>query len=304
MTALATVALLLIAGGPAETVVQDGESLAQVARRTLGDERAAAELKALNALITDRVAAGTTLKLPGADRALALSALSAARTAVDQAGPDARNRPDAAAKLELAESLFRAARYGEAAKAADAAWQLVSASAGEPTRFAVEVADSGRTTVTARSGQPVRVEAQGVTEAVYAGHQVNVERGQPPQGEGNGDAPAEGPPNAPAPVSPQDAAQLRFKPTSKGLGPLRVVWTPVAGASSYEVEVFPTGDAKPVMVTASRAETRLPPLAAGRYRWVVRAVNGSGVRSVPSAERTFELTDEELKLDVKTHTWK
>jgi LysM repeat protein len=303
MNALAALTLVLLGGASPETTVQEGDSLAQVAKRTLGDERAVPELKALNALTTDKVAAGTTLKLPGSDRALALSALSAARTAVDQAGPVARNRAEAGTKLELAETLFKSARYSEAAKAADAVWQLVSTSAGQPTRFAVEVADSGRTTVTARSGQPVRVEAQGVTEAVYAGHSVNVEKGQSPQGEGTEPA-AEPPPNAPAPVSPLDAAQLRFKPTAKGLGPIRVAWTPVSGASSYEVELFPAGDAKPIVLVASRNEARLPLLAAGRYRWAVRAVNGSGVRSVPSAERTFELTDEELKLDVKTNTWK
>ena len=303
MTALAAIAWLLLGAASPETVVQEGETLAQVAKRTLGDERAAAELKALNGLSADKVAAGTTLKLPGPDRALALSALSAAKTALDQPGPDPQKLSEAADKLERALTLFKAARYTEAAKAADGAWQLVSTSAGQPTRFAVEVADSGRTTVTARSGQPVRVEAQGVTEAVYAGHSVKVEKGQPPLGEGTEPA-VELPPNAPAPVSPQDAAQLHFKPTAKGLGPLRVAWTPVSGASSYEVEVFPAGDAKPLVLTASRNETRLPLLAAGRYRWAVRAVNGSGVRSVPSAERTFELTDEELKLDVKTHTWK
>ncbi|HME90224.1 MAG TPA: LysM peptidoglycan-binding domain-containing protein, partial [Myxococcaceae bacterium] len=64
-------ALILAAAlaAPPTVVVQQGESLAQVAKRTLGDERAAAELKALNGLSADNVPAGTTLHLPGPARA-------------------------------------------------------------------------------------------------------------------------------------------------------------------------------------------------------------------------------------------
>jgi hypothetical protein len=304
MRALAVIGVMLLGAAPAEVVVQPGENLAQVAKRSLGDERGAAELRALNALSTEEVTAGMKLKLPGPDRALAVSALSAARHAVNQSSPDGKNHGEAVARLTEAETLFRGARYGEAARTADAAWQLLSASAAEPTRFAVQVEADGKTLVNARSGQAVHVEAQGVTQAVYAGQTATVDKGHSPQLEGLEPGP-DAPLIPPAPVSPQDASVFKFKAAPKGLGPLRVTWTPVAGAASYEVEVMPSiGPARPWIVAATRSEARLPLLAAGKYRWAVRSVGAAGVKSPPSVERTFELTEEDLKLDVKANTWK
>jgi hypothetical protein len=302
MNALTVISLALLGASPAEVVVQPGESLAQVAKRSLGDERGAAELRALNALPTEDVTPGMKLRLPGPDRALAVSALSAARHAVNQSGPEGKNHGEAVARLGEAESLFQGARYGEAAKTADAAWQLLSASAGEPTRFAVQVEEDGKTLINARSGQAVHVEAQGVTQAVYAGQTATVDKGHSPQLEGlDPDAPL----IPPAPVSPQDASVFKFKPAPKGLGPLRVTWTPVAAAASYEVEIMPSiGPARPWIVASTKPEARLPLLAAGKYRWAVRSVGAAGVKSPPSVERTFELTEEDLKLDVKANTWK
>ena len=72
-------ALLMLA--PTEVVVRDGESLAQVAQRALGDRGSASELKALNGLKDDAVAPGTKLKLPGPDRGRAQHSLTTARNA-------------------------------------------------------------------------------------------------------------------------------------------------------------------------------------------------------------------------------
>ncbi len=295
MTALVPLITALLAAAPAtEVVVQDGEThLAQVAKRALGDARSAEELQALNGLPTDAVTPGTTLKLPGPDRSLALSALSAARNAVAQAGTEAVQRAEAARRLQEAETHFHGARYTQAAKAADAAWQLVSASAAEPTRFAVEVAEDGRTRVRARTGQPVRVEAEGVTRPVYAGQSVSVEKGKAP-------TLVEQPPAAPIPLLPTDNRKLRLRASPNGLGPVALSWQPVAGAQSYEVEVVAlAAKSEPMTFKVERAEAKLPPLAPGKYAWSVRAVGTEGRRGAASPSRAFELTPEALKLEVK-----
>jgi LysM repeat protein len=295
MTALLPIIAVLLAAPPAtEVVVQAGEThLSQVAKRTLGDPRSAEELQALNGLPSDTVTPGTTLKLPGPDRGLALSALAAARNAVAQAGTEAAQRAEASRRLLEAESLFHGARYGEAAKVADAAWQLVSASAAQPTRFAVEVAEDGRTRVSARTGQPVRVEGDGVTRPVYSGQSVTVEKGKPPTF-------AELPPAAPVPLAPADNRKLRFRPSPNGLGPVAISWQAVAGAQAYEVEVVAAaGKSDPLILKVDRAEAKLPPLAAGRYTWSVRALGTEGLRSAASPSRAFELAPDALKLEVK-----
>jgi LysM repeat protein len=285
----------LLQATPIEVVVREGESLPAVAARSLGDARGASELKALNGLTSDSVPAGTTLKLPGPDRSLALSALVAARNAVAQADSKAARREEAAAKLKEAEDHFQSANYKEAARAADGAWQLVSASASQPSAFAVEVGERGDTTVTVRSGKPVRVEAEGVTRQVYAGESVRVEKGQPPP------SPAS-PPVAPLPSSPADGKKFTFQPHKGLLGPVTLAWKPVEGVQHYEVEVHkPAGD--PLLLRVTTAQATLPTLPAGRYRWTVRAL-GVDAKSEASATRHFELIDGSLRLDVKSSQWK
>ncbi len=196
-----------LAASPMEVIVLPGESLAQVAKRSLGAERAAAELKVLNALTTDEVPAGTTLRLPGPLRARALNAIAAARNAVEQAGSSAGHREEASASLNKAEELLQAARYQEAAEAADSAWRLVSARAPQNTQFAVEVKTDGYTQVTSRSGQPVRVEREGVTRPVSPGETLGVSKGEPL---------ARSPLRAPTLVAPADLAQLKVNPILRG----------------------------------------------------------------------------------------
>ncbi|HYO57926.1 LysM peptidoglycan-binding domain-containing protein, partial [Archangium sp.] len=129
--------LALLALAPTEVVVLDGESLAQVAQRTLGDRGGASELKALNGLKDDAVTPGTKLKLPGPGREHAQRSLTTARNALAQADAKAAQREDAVAKLKEAEAYFKSARYDDAAQAADGAWKLVSASASQSTAFSV-----------------------------------------------------------------------------------------------------------------------------------------------------------------------
>lgn len=289
MSALLAFALLLGGAASGEVVVLEGETLAEVATRALGDADSAAELRALNSLQGDQLTAGTTLKLPGPDRALAVSALAAARHAVDQADSTAANRQEASLRLKEAETLFKSARYQEAAKAADAAWQLVSASAREPTRFAVKVEENGSTEVKSRSGQPVRVESAGVAAPVYAGQSVKVEKGQPP-------SPPELPLTAPTPLAPDDGKKVSAAQATQ----LVLSWSAVRGASAYQLRL---GGPKPLLLEVKRTRAKLPPLPPGTYQWSVRALSQKS-RSEPSRDRSLEVLEEPLKLEVGKTEWK
>jgi LysM repeat protein len=289
--------LALLTLAPAEVVVRDGESLAQVAQRALGDRGGASELKALNGLKDDTVAPGTKLRLPGPDRARAQSVLETARNAVKHADAKVTRREEAAAKLKEAEAHFQSARYADAAQAADGAWKLLSASASQPTTFTVAVDDKGATTVESRSGQPVRVEAEGVTRPVYVGESLRVEKGQPPP-----------PPRlslgAPHPTQPADKHKLSVQFAKGGLGSVLLAWQAVEGAEGYEVElVHARGEKRVLTASAPQVRASLPP---GSYRWSVRAV-ARDTRSEASAEQGFELLDAPAKpinLQVQPPKWK
>ncbi|MCI0573402.1 MAG: peptidoglycan-binding protein LysM [Myxococcaceae bacterium] len=302
MSALSLLVLVVHLGAPPvgappptmEVVVARGESLAEVAVRTLGDASAASELRALNRLPSGEVRAGTRLKLPGAARARAQSALNAARAAITQR--DAGSSAEAHVRLKGAERLFLSARYDEAAKAADAAWALVS-DASAPVHFSVSVdSDAGVTEVASHGGMPVRVEGQGTTRSVSPGQKIRVARGR---------APPPTPPEplpAPHPLTPVRAALLRRPPAQGGgLEPVLVKWVAVPGADGYAVEVTSERGGT-WTVDAASAQTALPPLPAGRYRWRVWALKGQE-RGKPGPTRTFTLEEEPLELDVNGATW-
>jgi hypothetical protein len=283
---------LLSLAMPSEVVVGEGESLAQVARRTLGDERGASELKALNGLKDEAVAPGTKLKLPGPARERAELSLSAARNAVAQAEAQADQRGQAVARLKEAEAHFQSARYDEAAQKADESWKLL---APKPTRLTVVVDEQkGTTTVLARSGQ-AKVEAQGVTQSLNAGETVRVERGAPPP-------PPRPKLGVPQPTQPAHKLKLVLGPTSGGLGPVTLSWKAVEGAERYEVELVPAQGERRVL-SANTPQLQVP-LAAGSYRWSVRALI-QDLRSEASPERGFEVQERLLPLEVRgSSNWK
>jgi LysM repeat protein len=290
--------LILLGATPSErvVVVNERESLAQVAQRTLGDPRGASELKALNGLTSDAVPPGTRLKLPPeADRAKALSALETARNAMTQVDHTASRREEASAKLREAETHFQAANYLSAAEAADEAWQLLSPGADHPSSFQVKVAEDGTTTVAVHSGPPVRVKAENETRPVNPGETVRVEKGRPPP-------PAEAALEPPSLRTPGSGMLFKFKPVQGQLGPVTLTWSAVAGARQYEVEVLPA-EGEPLRQIVNTPRLQLPLLPAGRYRWTVRALSGSQ-KSNASAERHFELAEDRVKLQVGEPTWK
>ena len=296
---IALILVLTVSGAsPREVELRAGETLVDVARRELGDAKAAVELRALNQLPPGTVRAGTRLRLPGEERDRAVSALGAARNAVLQT--DAGTVAEAARRrLSEAEQLFALAEYARAAAAADEAWKLVSERETVGTAFTVEVNDAGTTRVTSHSGTPVRVEAQGVQRAITAGQAVTVARGErPPK--------PEAPPAVPVLSSPRDDARLELKPDRRGeLGPVQLAWTRSAHATRYIVEIQSEGaDRRTLKLETAQASIAVPRLPPGRYRWTVRAAGAGALNSEPSAPRRFELAVNPLKLEVREPTWK
>ena len=282
---------------PGETVVRPGESLAQLAARTLGSEGAGPELLAFNHL-DGAPAAGTHVQVPGPERARAVAAIGSARSAIGQA-PAGSARTEAEARLAEAESLLARARYAEAAAQADGAWKLLAEAREERSHFAVAVEPDGRTRVAVREGVPVRVEAQGRTRAVRAGEALTVIRGEPPGAPQLDSASSPGVAEAPILISPEPGLKLALEPAPGGLGPVRFAWKPVPDAVGYELEL--AGPRKQTIRTAQPVVT-VPGLPAGKYRWTVRAVLSDGSLG-PSATRAVQLVPGRIKLEVKETPW-
>lgn len=292
--------VFVLGAAPRFVEVKPRESVEDIARRELGSASAAGELRALNALDGGTPPVGTRVRLPGEEREKAVNALRAAQNAFAQRDARTGKASDAAgAQLAEAERLLSEARYEEAARAADGAWQMLSKANPPATTFSVEVKDDGASKVTARRGQPVRVEAQGVQRAVSPGHMVTVVRGATP----TQPRPL---PQPPVLAVPRADARLRLAPDEKGqLGPVNLKWKKATGATGYSVEVVPDrADPTPLVLTSARPAIELPPMPPGRYRWQVHAVGDDGERSAPSEPRWFVLEPTKLKLEVRGTDWK
>jgi hypothetical protein len=279
-----------------EVELKAGETLGTVARRELGDAKAAAELRALNGL-SEEPAPGARIRLPGDERDRAVRAIAAARNALQKI--DAGDlREQSRRQIAEAERHLSAARYVDAATAADAAWKLLSSRAPEHTRFTVAVSDRGETRVVSRSGQPARVEAQGVQRVVEPGQMVSIAKGTPPSESAVALL-------APVPESPASGAVLHLRPDAKGrLGPVRLSWSRAENARAYEVRLSPPGAAPPLVLTSAGNAIDLPPLSAGTYTWTVKPLGEQVLESAPTEPWTFELRPQKLKLEVQGADWK
>lgn len=301
MSAALAAALALLASAAttpatAETVVRPGESLAQLAARTLGSEGAGPELLAFNHL-AGAPAAGARVLVPGPERARAVAAIGSARSAVVQA-PAGSARAEAEARLTEAESLLARARYAEAAAQADGAWKLLAEAREARSHFAVAVEPDGRTRVAVHEGVPVRVEAQGRTRAVRAGETLAVIRGEPP-GTPQVEPGTAGGGDPPVLLSPEPGLKLALEPAPGGLGPVRFAWKPVPEATGYVLEL---AGARSQSIRTSQPVVTVPGLPAGKYRWTVRAVQGDGTLGAP-ASRAVQLVPGRIKLEVKEAPW-
>jgi hypothetical protein len=288
--------LLLAPGGSRETVVRPGESLAQVAARTLGSDRAGPELLAFNHLDA-APSPGTRLLLPGPERQRAVSAIVSARSAVAQARPGA-NRTEAEARLGEAQALLTRARYADAASQADSAWKLLADAAQESSRFAVAVEPDGKTRVRVRQGVPVRVEAEGRTRSVRAGETLTVAKGEPPGNpEPEGRTPAAVEP--PVLLVPEAGLKLALDPAAGGLGPVHFAWKPVPDATGY---VFELAGPRGRSLRTAQPTVTLSALPAGSYRWTVRALLSDGSLG-PASTRGVQLVPSRIRLEVKEAPW-
>jgi hypothetical protein len=292
------VLLLVLWGASAsqETVVRPGESLAQLAARTLGSDRAGPELLAFNHLEA-APSPGTRLLLPGPERERAVSAIASARSAVAQAHPGA-SRTEAEARLGEAQALLARARYGDAAAQADSAWKLLADAAQETSRFAVAVEPDGKTRVRVRQGVPVRVEAEGRTRSVRAGETLTVAKGDPP-GNPEPERRAAAAVEPPVLLLPEAGLKLALDPAAGGLGPVRFAWKPVPDATGY---VFELAGPRARSLRTGQPTLTLPSLPAGSYRWTVRALLSDGSLGPPSA-RTVQLVPSRIRLEVKEAPW-
>ena len=223
----------------------------------------------------------------------AQTALDSARSSVAQSDPKAPRHGEAEAKLKEAETHFQQARYEEAAQAADAAWKLLGEKPA-PTRLSVMVDAKGETTVVKAVSGRVTVEAGGVTQVLENGASVQVDRDQPPRRTLG----------VPAPTLPGDKQLLSVKAVKQGLEPIQISWREVEGAEGYEVELWPANGERRV-VPAPLNSLQLP-LAAGLYRWSVRALTRD-TRSEASAPRDFEVREapaKPIRLKVQPQKWK
>lgn len=321
MIACALLAATVLAAPPAsETTVAAGETtLAAVARRTLGDEAAASELRALNQLPSDAVRPGEKLRLPGPERSAALTALLSARSALARV-ESAQARSAVEGLLAAAQKHFEAARYQEAAVGADEVWRVAaSGQAARPSSFEVAVDGAGATRVKTNDGEPVRIESEGVTHEVKQGEVAQASPGKPPhvapvaptlpaatQKPATAIATVQpattverprNPPRRLAPVvralstpdnlSPANAAVLRVnRPRGTVLR-----WDPVEDADGYELTIkgqSATPLSKVLWVPSPPARVELP---AGTYQWTVKA-RGGGRSSTPTPPRSFKVERE------------
>jgi FecR protein len=99
---------------------------------------------------------------------------------------------------------------------------------------------------------------------------------------------------APEPISPPTASSLRFL----GGDPVSVTfrWTPVDGASSYQLELAENSrfDRVARRLNVHDTETKIDQLGAGIYWWRVRSIDTEGAHSEPGAYRSFriQITDQ------------
>jgi len=107
---------------------------------------------------------------------------------------------------------------------------------------------------------------------------------------------------APSLLTPGDGEKVKVKASERGPGQVVLTWTPVAGAREYAVE-FSVDNGKPILLKASGAQAKLPPIPGGKVAWAVRTV-GEGTTSELSDRRWFELQSEPIKLEAKGGGWK
>ncbi|MBX5483558.1 MAG: peptidoglycan-binding protein LysM, partial [Myxococcaceae bacterium] len=106
--------------------------------------------------------------------------------------------------------------------------------------------------------------------------------------------------------TPRHHAKLKLGADRFGkLGPLKLRWGSVPGATSYEVTLLPEKEgAKEIVLTSARPEVTVRALEPGRYAWRVRAKAEGNRVSEPSEAWLFEVEPARIKLEVRGTDWK
>jgi hypothetical protein len=243
----------------------------------------------------------------------AASAVTTAESAVSEAraaGASDANLGEALAALEKAKLAQREKRHEDAKRHADEAWAAAqkaretAARAADRTRFHVQVAgDGAETQVAVRKGGPVLLQSEGEQVDVHAGRGAVARKGQKVSS-----APL---PGTPAPAKPDEGTVVAWR-AKEGDPSARVVdvtfsWSAVSAAKGYELVLSGDAEGRQVVARISANEPRarvVRPLPVGTYHWRVVARNATGMRSAPSAVRSFQVTEKPPLLDVNRPVWR
>jgi hypothetical protein len=273
-------------------VFQSNQTLEDIASLRYGDPTVADEIRALNNIPPgQQPKAGTTLQLPGMDRKQALTALRAAKQALQKAKLDggehyANDKIKLATdKITQAEMALSKARYTESKKLADETWALArqaskisTAQKRNQVKFSVTVDDQGTTAVEVKKGKGVKVTAKGKTTSIKPGHAVRVEKGQEPQKQKKLLEP-------PTPILPNNASTL-VTPS------IFFSWKPVPQATRYVLVISKDAKGlKPVSELTTEKTFLLfqSNLANGKYYWFLKTVDALGMVGQDSPARSFIL---------------
>jgi hypothetical protein len=277
---------------PAETRLQPGQTVEDLAEKYYDDPAAADEIRALNGIpAATQPEPDTPLRLPGKERDQALIALRVATQALQQAKADGAQEyaPQKLEKtehsLQAAEEARKRAAYDECRRLADETWALARLARKESlarrpkkNHFAVSVDKQGTTRVEVMEGDGVKVSAGKKSTTVKRGYAVRVQPGKEPE-----KALRQMPP--PQPVLPNNGSILV---TSS----IYFSWKPVEGASRYVLLISKDqAGLQPVrqLTTSNTSYLFRSNLPDGSYHWFTRTVDSQGLVGRASPFRQFTL---------------
>lgn len=277
---------------PAKLTIAAGQTIEDIAERYFDDVTVAREIRALNEIPAGtQPQAGAIVRLPGAERHMAQTALRVAGQALQQARADGAEEfapaqlARARGRWEQAQQALENAAYDNCRRLADETWALARQARKQSlerrprkNRFSVSVDAKGITRVQVSEGDGVKVTSGKKSTTVRRGQAVRIQPGKEPE-----KARPQLPP--PEPVLPNDESVL-VTPT------IYFSWKRVAGAARYVLLIShdPHG-LKPVrqLTTSRNAYLFRSSLPDGAYHWFLRTVDGRGLVGTTSPPRQFVL---------------
>jgi hypothetical protein len=275
-----------------ELILKPDQTLEEAAEKIYEDAKASDEIRRINKIPKgQQPPAGKTMRLPGPERTMALTALQVASLAIAQAKEE-KAEAFASEKLLAAQNALQKAQaarldadYSACQRLADEAWALARLARQESlskqdkkNRFSVSVDEQGTTRVEVAEGDGVEVSAESRSSRVTEGQAVQVKSGFPPE-----KARLLLPP--PDPILPYDGSNL-VTPS------IYFRWQVVNGASRYVLLITrdPEG-IQPVrqLTTENTSYLFQSSLSNGTYFFFLRTVDAQGLVGRSSAPRRFNL---------------